>query len=241
MSANGNDWLQGPTEHEEAVAARCAERISTIEEQIRKLKACLDKEVADNPRPELLRVEMEIAQSELEFWRAKFARVGGTERHAGRDGYLLVPRRPSERAISLAHGYTDLVDVSSCPRDMKSTRDEIALAIRIATETDGVKVLEGGDMPSVGEEFRLDARLRERKEIQHRLSEAEAELLKTSARYLELRAALARIARGEATAEQVSDAEEAMDTTFGPPGGPEINHAAITSWRELVRTSFARR
>lgn len=233
--------LEGPTEHETAVAARCLERISGLENRLRELHARISESALAQASSDDIRAELEMAQSELEFWRSKHARLGAgrAARHEGREGYWLVPHRASERALKLAHGYTDLVDVACSPRDMKSTFEEIALAVRIAIEEDGIPILQSPDLERASETFDVDTRLEECKAIQHRLSDAESELVKTTARYLELRVKLDRIVSGEVSAADVAKSEAAMDAVSGfSPTIADTLGDSIEAWRKLfARTS----
>jgi DNA repair exonuclease SbcCD ATPase subunit len=176
----------GPTKHEQAVAARCDKRIAAIEANLAKLHDKLSR-VDSAKKKATWNVEAEMLQSELEFWRAKRARVSGTSRHEGRDGYWLVPRRPSQRALRRANGLTDLADISSSPHDMASTLDEIALAVRIVIEEDGIPVMGDQHAQKAVDEIDVDARLEAAKETLFELDNTRAEMVKLAARYLELR------------------------------------------------------
>ncbi|MCS4090015.1 hypothetical protein [Rhizobium sp. BK176] len=176
----------GPTKHEKAVAARCDKRIASLETKLAKLHAKVASAVTARKK-DAWNVEAEMLQSELEFWRAKRARVSGLGRHEGRDGYWLVPRKPSPRALRRANGLTDLADISASPRDMASTLDEIALAVRIVIEEDGIPVMGGYNVPKAVEGIDVDARLDAAKNTLFDLDNTRAEMVKLAARYLELR------------------------------------------------------
>jgi hypothetical protein len=177
----------GPTKHEEAVAARCDKKIGSLEAKLAKLHAKVVAS-ADTPRKKKAwNVEVEMLQSELEFWRAKRARVSSLGRHEGRDGYWLVPRKPSQRALRRAHGLTDLADISASPHDMASTLDEIALAVRIVIEEDGIPVMGGHVGTKAVDEIDIDARLEAAKDTLFALDNTRAEMVKLAARYLALR------------------------------------------------------
>ena len=227
-------WLEGPTRHERKVAEACAGRVEEIEKEVASLKAKLDGERLSKGRKEKLRVDIEMAQSELEFWRAKRARISGSSRHEGRAGYWLVPREPSQRALRIAHGMTDLADISCSPRNMASTLKEIALAVRIVLEEDGVPVLQEDGLPSARDEVQPDVRAEEAKETLMRLSDTELELIKTTARYHELREGIRDALGGLKKAEDVLAADEELDGRMGgsPIQGPLA--ASVAEWRKLL-------
>jgi hypothetical protein len=126
--------------HDRAVARQTRARLATIEKRLRKLAAPA-RSSEDGDRAEM-RAKMEMAQAELEFWRARLARSleGGTRAGRERGDFWLVPRTPSERALRLANGLTDLADISCSPHDMAATAAEIGRAVRIVIEEDGVPV-----------------------------------------------------------------------------------------------------
>jgi hypothetical protein len=223
----------GPTKHEQAVAARCDKRVSALEAKLAKLhdRAALaetaKKKAAWN-------VEAEMLQSEIEFWRSKRARLSGTSRHEGRDGYWFVPRRPSQRALRLANGLTDLADISASPHDMASTLDEIALAVRIVIEEDGIPVMGDRHAPKAADEIDVDARLQGAKETLFELDNTRGEMVKLAARYLELREGVeGRKTETKETANLMErelklDRVHRVDIMDGPLA------PSVQAWRELM-------
>lgn len=226
--------LVGPTEHETSVSERCDERINALEATLAELyrTAPSSEEHPDHAR---WLVDAEMAQSELEFWRSKRARtVGSDRRHEGRDGYWLVPREPSARALRLANGLTDLADISCSPHNMESTVSEIGLAVRIAIETDGIPVMQPSDLIKATESVDLDAKIVEGKETLVELSDMRTDFVKLAARYLELREELSgRRFETEETA-NLDGRERELDKYFGVAALEGPLQASITAWREML-------
>ncbi|MDW9478644.1 hypothetical protein GOB57_07995 [Sinorhizobium meliloti] len=224
----------GPTEHEMQIAGRCAARITELEDILASLHRNAPA-AADHSRHAEWRVDAEMAQSELEFWRAKRARtVGNGSRHEGRDGYWLVPREPSARALRLANGLTDLADISSSPLSLENTLAEIGLAVRIAIETDGIPVMQPSELPKAAEGVDLDARLAERKEVLVELENTRTDFVKLAARYLELREAVrGRAMEAEETA-YLDGRERELDRYFGIASLEGPLEASISGWRAML-------
>jgi hypothetical protein len=224
--------LEGPTERDIEAAAICAARIVDLEDRVRQLAAEEGVPGSTELENEEVSVELDLAMAELGFWRSKHSSLGGRRAQELVGDYILVPRKPSVRAVRLANGYTDLVDVSCSPRDMDATRAEIDLAIRIANEEDGVALARQSEPPAkIGVSAELMARLEDRQRLQHRLSDAEQELAKLSARYLTLRKALRVIASGDGA--RVVHQEAKLDGIFGNPV-PEECRASAAAWSELL-------
>lgn len=219
--------------HADAVAAACDLRIAAVETALAGLKDRATACGSDN-RPTALGVEFEMAQSELEFWRAKRARTKGSDRHEGRSGYWLVPREPSKRALALANGLTDLVDASCSPRSLESTQKEIALAVRIVIEEDGVPILQEPDLPRAIDDVNVDAKMVERKDFLASLDNMRMVFVKTSARYLELRQALEIHAKDDPATASIIDLEKALDRYFGNPAEGSSLSESIASWRSIL-------
>ncbi|MBY3150840.1 hypothetical protein HFO56_00155 [Rhizobium laguerreae] len=220
----------GPTKHEQAVAARCDKRIASLEAKL----SLLNDKTATAKSKATWNVEAEMLQSELEFWRSKRARVSGSGRHEGRDGYWLVPKKPSQRALRRANGLTDLADISASPRNMESTLSEIGLAVRIVIEEDGVPVMQHHVAVKAADGIDVDARLEAAKEALFELDNARAEMVKLAARYLELREGVeGRATEAEETAilmarELKLDRIHRVDVMDGPLA------PSVEAWRELM-------
>ncbi|MCV9963928.1 hypothetical protein OIU34_18790 [Pararhizobium sp. BT-229] len=227
--------MAGPTDHEMQVAERCDVKISELENALGRLNDDRLSSVVGPDHAAWL-VDAEMVQSELEFWRAKKARVAGyVGRHEGRGGYWLVPYEPSARALRLANGLTDLADISASPRNMESTLSEIGLAVRIAIEADGIPVMQSSQAPGVAEGIDLDARLAERKDILVELDNTRSDFVKLAARYLELRKGVeGRTAKESEEARYLVDRERELDRYFAIASLEGPLEASISSWRDLL-------
>jgi hypothetical protein len=226
-----------PTEHETRVAEKCDVKIEKLENALAWLHDHTPAS-GDGPDQTSWRVDAELAQSELEFWRAKRLRAtGSTGHHEGRDGYWLVPREPSVRALRRATGLTDLADISSSPRNLDSTLSEIGLAVRIAIETDGIPIMQPDGLPKAADSVDLDARIMERKEILIDLDNTRTDFVQLAARYLELREGLSgRKCEAEETA-YLDGRERELDKFFAVAALEGPLAPSITAWREFLAKS----
>ncbi|MCZ7861460.1 hypothetical protein O9X98_08620 [Agrobacterium salinitolerans] len=224
--------IAGPTEHELKVAEKCDDKIADLENALARLHTHAAQDASDHAS---WRVDAEMIQSELEFWRAKRSRATGSSgRHEGRSGYWLVPREPSARALHLANGLTDLADISCSPHNMDSTLREIGLAVRIAIETDGIPVMQPSDLQMAVESVDLDARIVDGKQTLVELSDMRTDFVKLAARYLELREELSgRRFETEETA-NLDGRERALDKYFGVAALEGPLQASIAAWREML-------
>jgi hypothetical protein len=223
-----------PTTHEDAVARRCDGRILRLEATLAKLLEQGADEAVSSKKKDSLRAKVEMAQTELEFWRAKRARLEGMGRHEGRVGYWLVPREPTERALRRANGLTDLADISSSPHNMQSTLTEIALAVRIVIETDGVPVMQSPCDQKAVENIDIDERLEAAKEVLFELDNARSEFVKLAARYLELREGVVGQAANNDCAATLVEREQELDRIhrFDVMDGPLAK--SVEAWRKLM-------
>lgn len=227
--------IAGPTDHELQVAGKCDGKIAELERELARLND--NKPASSNdPAHAAWLIDAEMAQSELEFWRAKRARVAGSgRRHEGRGGYWLVPYEPSARALRLANGLTDLADISASPRNMESTLTEIGLAVRIAIEADGIPVMQPSEVTTVADGIDLDARLAERKDILVELDNTRSDFIKLAARYLELRKGVeCRTAKESDEARYLVERELELDKYFAVASLKGPMEASIASWRTLL-------
>jgi hypothetical protein len=224
-----------PTEHELQVAEKCNEKIVATEIKLAWLNNNKPSSV-DDPDNTAWRVDAEMVQSELEFWRGKKARVVGSySRHEGRGGYWLVPFEPSARALRLANGLTDLADISASPRDINRTLSEIGLAVRIAIEADGIPVMHPPGVTTATEAIDVDARLDERKDILVELDNTRADLIKLAARYLEFRKGVeGRSVRESNEARYLVEREHELDKYFGVASLTGPLEASISAWRGVL-------
>lgn len=227
--------IDGPTDHELLVAEKCDAKIVQLENELTQFNDNKPATVGDQDTTAWL-VEAEMVQSELEFWRAKKARVSSSHGwHEGRGGYWLVPYEPSARALRLANGLTDLADISASPRNMDSTLAEIGLAVRIAIEADGIPVMQPSGVSSVAEGIDLDARLSERKDILVELDNTRSDFVKLAARYLDLRKGVeGRTAKESEEARYLVERELELDKYFSVASLNGPLEASISAWRGLL-------
>jgi len=224
--------IQGPTSHETAVSESSARKADEAASRLALLQRAAAGVTEEEDRAKLL-VDMEMAQSELEFWRSKALRVSPETRHPGRGGYWLVPREPSRRALARAHGYTDLIDASCSPGDTERTMAEIALAVRIVMEEDGVAVLQEPDAPKALAPADIDVRVSDRKDLVLRKIELEGDLVRLSARFLELEEDLRTVAAGNMSAADALS-RETIRERVAPNALPDDLEPSVREWRKLI-------
>lgn len=228
--------IAGPTEHEMAVAEACREKVAAAEADMARIASSVETSERDTAAYRSLLVDLEIAQSALEFWRAKLARVCGRNRHEGRDGYWLVPRQPSRRALRLANGLTDLADIACSPRDLESTMREIAVAVRIVIEEDGIPFAVDAPVSLARDEIDLDERLVAAKETLCKLSDTEAELVRTSARYMLMRDDLKVVAESNSDIAEIVRKDASRGSVCGTPGesGSFADAKSLEVWGQML-------
>jgi hypothetical protein len=217
-----------PSDHDLRVSTLANARIAELEGVLRD---GLQRSEADRDGEDA-RAALAVAQAELEFWRSRGGNRGGYRRH---DGFAIVPRSPSTRALRTAYGLTDLSDISCSPPNHESSVGEIELAFRIIVEQDGIPISQPGYSPDpAAPPFSVSHKADDRKALLERMRQADADLVAAYVRIEELRAALGPFGEGAVDGEMdFHAARAALSATSEPLRRTTELAPTVKAWLDL--------
>jgi hypothetical protein len=218
-------------------------RLATIRAKVFNLTAEIDAAAAlilnaDEEKRPALETQLELLQDEITFWKCKLPQHERESPAPIKDQTWIVRFPLSERALQIANGYTDLADIASHPHDMESTLQEIALAVMIAVQHDGVKVEATPNGQTEIDKINIDERLSKRKELLEECNFFRLEVIKAIARYERLLQKLEDIALGNANV-HVNDTLRHERQSAAMSHHPKIEELrpSIDAWKSAFKDS----